>query len=209
MPGEGSAATEVMFVGEGPGFNEDRQGRPFVGRAGDLLEKLLASIYWQRDEVFIANVVKCRPPDNRDPEADEIAACAPVLTRQLQILDPSLVVTLGRFSMARFNPGARISQVHGTCKPAHADSGAPESLALFMYHPAAALRSPGGELERQCYADMKGVPQALTDARSRRTARAAEAAQAASAAVETAFQHAPEQTQSIEPDDPTSQLSLF
>src|SRR5664280_2341074 len=102
VPGEGTAATEVMFVGEGPGFNEDQQGRPFVGRAGDLLEKLLKSIYWTRDEVFITNVVKCRPPENRDPEPQEIAACAPYLTRQLEVLDPALVVTLGRFSMARF-----------------------------------------------------------------------------------------------------------
>ena len=113
VPGEGSAATEVVFVGEGPGFNEDRQGRPFVGRAGGMLAKLLASIEWTREDVFITNVVKCRPPENRDPEPDEIAACAPYLTRQIQALDPALIVTLGRFSMARFNPGARIGQVHG------------------------------------------------------------------------------------------------
>ncbi len=114
VPGEGTAATEVMFVGEGPGFNEDRQGRPFVGQAGALLDELLGSVGWSREEVFITNVVKCRPPENRDPEPEEIAACAPFLTRQLAALDPALVVTLGRFSMARFNPGARIGQVHGT-----------------------------------------------------------------------------------------------
>jgi DNA polymerase len=170
VPGEGHPGTEVMFVGEGPGFNEDQQGRPFVGRAGDLLEKLLASIDWKRDEVFIANVVKCRPPDNRDPEPDEIAACAPYLTRQLEVLDPALVVTLGRFSMARFNPGAKISQVHGTYKPADPNSGAPEALAFFMYHPAAALRTTA--VENQSYQDIARVPMALTESRARRAARA-------------------------------------
>jgi uracil-DNA glycosylase family 4 len=173
VPGEGHPGTEVLFVGEGPGFNEDQQGRPFVGRAGDLLEKLLASISWTRGEVFIANVVKCRPPDNRDPEPDEIAACATYLTRQLEALDPALVVTLGRFSMARFNPGAKISQVHGTYRPAHPDSGAPKALAFFMYHPAAALRTPS--LETQSYADIAGVPRALQEARSRRAERPAQA----------------------------------
>ena len=96
VPGEGDPDTEVVFVGEGPGYNEDRQGRPFVGRAGGLLTELLGSLGWKRDEVFITNVVKCRPPGNRDPEPDEIAACAPYLRRQLEMLDPALVVTLGR-----------------------------------------------------------------------------------------------------------------
>jgi uracil-DNA glycosylase family 4 len=179
VPGEGHPGTEVVFVGEGPGYNEDQQGRPFVGRAGELLEKLLASINWKRDEVFIANVVKCRPPDNRDPEPDEIAACAPYLTRQLAVLDPALVVTLGRFSMARFNPGAKISQVHGTYKPAHPDSGAANALALFMYHPAAALRTPA--LETQSHLDIAGVPKALQEARSRRAAMAAKRSGSAAA----------------------------
>jgi len=142
VPGEGNPDTEVVFVGEGPGFNEDREGRPFVGRAGALLVRLLASIGWRRDDVFITNVVKCRPPDNRDPEADEIAACAPFLRRQLAVLDPALVVTLGRHSMGTFMPGARISQSHGTMKPASPDTGAASALAFAMYHPAAALRTP-------------------------------------------------------------------
>jgi uracil-DNA glycosylase len=132
VPGEGHPETEVVFVGEGPGFNEDRQGRPFVGQAGAKLDALLASIEWRREEVFITNVVKCRPPENRDPEPDEIAACAPFLARQLKALDPALVVTLGRFSMARFSPGARIGQVHGTFRPADPASGAPEALAYAM-----------------------------------------------------------------------------
>ena len=171
VPGEGTEATEVMFVGEGPGQNEDLQGRPFVGRAGDLLVKLLGSIGWSRGEVFITNVVKCRPPGNRDPEPDEIAACAPFLARQIEVLDPALVVTLGRFSMARFRPGARITQVHGTFVPADAASGAPDALTFSMYHPAAALRQ--ASLESTMYQDMDGVPAALTAARERRAARPA------------------------------------
>lgn len=169
VPGEGTAATEVMFVGEGPGFNEDRQGRPFVGRAGSLLERLLASVLWSREEVFITNVVKCRPPENRDPEPDEIAACAPFLTRQLAALDPALVVTLGRFSMARFNPGARIGQVHGTFRAADPAARAPEALTYAMYHPAAALRQ--ASLEDTLFRDMEGVPLALLEARRLRAER--------------------------------------
>ena len=166
VPGEGSAATEVMFVGEGPGFNEDRQGRPFVGRAGDLLEKLLESIHWTRDEVFITNFVKCRPPDNRDPEPDEMAACAPYLARQLSALDPALVVTLGRFSMGRFRPGAKISQVHGTFVPAADGSSPGDALTLSLYHPAAALRQ--ASLEDALFEDFQAVPAALIESRKRR-----------------------------------------
>jgi len=169
VPGEGNPETEVMFVGEGPGFNEDRQGRPFVGQAGHLLEKLLLTLGWTRDQVFIANVVKCRPPENRDPEPDEIAACAPFLTRQLEALDPAVVVTLGRYSMARFNPGAKISQVHGTYRPGTPESGAPDSLVYFLYHPAAATRDPA--IEAASYRDIAGVPAALLEARARRANR--------------------------------------
>lgn len=171
VPGEGHPDTEVVFVGEGPGFNEDRQGRPFVGQAGNLLEELLLRLGWTRKEVFIANVVKCRPPENRDPEPDEIAACSTFLSRQLEVLDPALVVTLGRYSMARFNPGAKISQVHGTYKPAPAGPGVGGALVYFMYHPAAALRDPG--VKEQSYRDMAGIPAALTEARARRAARIA------------------------------------
>ena len=124
VPGGGHPSTEVLFVGEGPGYNEDRQGRPFVGAAGAFLAELLGSVGWGRDEVFITNVVKCRPPDNRDPEPDEIAACAPFLRRQVEALDPALIVTLGRHSMGRFMPGARIGQVHGTTRPADPETGA-------------------------------------------------------------------------------------
>ena len=166
VPGEGNPSTEVMFVGEGPGYNEDRLGRPFVGRAGDFLVRLLGSIGWRRDEVFITNVVKCRPPDNRDPQPDEIAACAPYLRRQLEALDPALVVTLGRYSMATFMPGARISQAHGTVRPADPETGAGNALVLAMYHPAAALRTTA--IAETSLEDMAGVPGALLEARRRR-----------------------------------------
>ena len=175
VPGEGNPSTEVVFVGEGPGFNEDRQGRPFVGRAGDLLVKLLGSIGWRREDVFITNIVKCRPPDNRDPEPDEIAACAPYLVRQLEILDPAMVVTLGRHSMGRFMPGARISQAHGTVRPADPATGARDAMVFAMYHPAAALRTPA--IERDSYADAATIPAVLLDARARRADHASTAAQ--------------------------------
>lgn len=180
VPGEGSPDTEVVFVGEGPGFNEDRQGRPFVGRAGDLLTKFLATLRWRREEVFITNIVKCRPPDNRDPEPDEIAACAPYLKRQLEILDPALIVTLGRHSLGRFMPGERISQAHGTIRPVDPESGARRAMAFALYHPAAALRTP--EIERTSYADVALIPSALLESRSRREAEQETQAQPADAA---------------------------
>jgi DNA polymerase len=171
VPGEGNPDTEVVFVGEGPGQNEDRQGRPFVGRAGDLLVKFLATLRWRRDEVFITNIVKCRPPENRDPEPDEIAACAPYLQRQLEILDPALVVTLGRHSLGRFMPDSRISQVHGTVRPVDPATGAANALVFAMYHPAAALRTP--DIERTSYDDVASIPAALLESRARRTPVAA------------------------------------
>jgi uracil-DNA glycosylase family 4 len=170
VPGEGHPSTEVVFVGEGPGMNEDREGRPFVGRAGDLLVRLLGSIGWQREDVFITNIVKCRPPDNRDPEPDEAAACAPFLRRQLEVLDPALIVTLGRHSMGRFMPGTTISRAHGTVRPADPVTGARDALVFALYHPAAALRAPA--VEQASYADVALIPAVLDDARARRAAPA-------------------------------------
>jgi uracil-DNA glycosylase family 4 len=184
VPGEGNPDTEVVFVGEGPGQNEDRQGRPFVGRAGDLLVKFLATLRWRRDEVFITNIVKCRPPDNRDPEPDEIAACAPYLRRQLEILDPALVVTLGRHSLGRFMPGSRISQAHGTVRPVDPATGATNALVFAMYHPAAALRTP--DIERTSYDDIAAIPAALLQSRSRRAEAAQRAAELSEPADPTA-----------------------
>jgi DNA polymerase len=179
VPGEGDPDTEVVFVGEGPGFNEDREGRPFVGRAGGMLVRLLASVGWQRDDVFITNVVKCRPPDNRDPQPDEMAACAPYLQRQLAVLDPAVVVTLGRYSMGTFIPGARIGQAHGTTHPVAPETGARSALAFAMYHPAAALRSPA--VERDSFEDMALVPSVLVRARALRDGGGSSPARASAA----------------------------
>jgi len=166
VPGEGSSETEVVFVGEGPGYNEDQQGRPFVGAAGTLLNELLRQIGWKRQDVFITNVVKCRPPGNRDPEPNEIAACTPYLQRQLEVLDPAVVVTLGRHSLGYFNPGARISGEHGTVRPTDPQTGAAKAVTYAMYHPAAALRQ--GSLKQTMLADMCGLPEALIAQRERR-----------------------------------------
>ena len=168
VPGEGHPETEVVFVGEGPGYNEDQQGRPFVGAAGTLLTELLRQIGWKRQEVYITNVVKCRPPGNRDPEPSEIAACAPYLKRQLAVLDPAVIVTLGRHSLGHFNPGARIGVTHGTVRQADPETGAPNAVTFAMYHPAAALRQ--GSLKQTMLADMANLPQVLIDARTGRAA---------------------------------------
>jgi DNA polymerase len=219
VPGEGDPDTEVVFVGEGPGFNEDREGRPFIGRAGGLLTKLLGSIGWQRDDVFITNVVKCRPPDNRDPQPDEIAACHGFLARQLAVLDPAVVVTLGRFSMNTFIPGARIGQAHGTTHPIDPATGAANALAFAMYHPAAALRSPG--VERDSFEDMARVPSVLLQARAMRDGGTAEPAASpgatmAARTVQAAPDAGPTAISAAEPDtephhaaDPAAQLTLF
>ena len=192
VPGEGDPETEVLFVGEGPGVNEDREGRPFVGRAGGLLVNLLGHIGWRREDVFITNIVKCRPPGNRDPEPDEIAACAPYLRRQLEALDPAVVVTLGRHSMGRFMPGVRISQAHGTVQPADPETGARDALVFAMYHPAAALRTPA--IERESYEDAAAIPAVLVAARDRRVARVP-------AAIRVGDATTPDEPRPIEPAD--------
>ena len=157
VPGEGNPLSDVLLVGEGPGQREDATGRPFVGPAGQLLEELLHSIGWQRGDVFITNVVKCRPPANRDPEPAEITACAPYLDRQERALDPLLVVTLGRHSLQRYLPGARISEAHGRLRRAGGRH------VLPMYHPAAALRQAA--LRETLFADFRSLPAALITAR--------------------------------------------
>ena len=134
VPGEGPPTSAIMFIGEGPGAREDETGVPFVGAAGQFLESLLASIGLTRDDVFITNVVKCRPPRNRDPEPDEIDACKPYLGRQLRLIDPDVIVTLGRFAMERWLPDKRITRVHGQAFRFG------NRLIVPMLHPAAALR---------------------------------------------------------------------
>jgi len=136
VPGEGPPNAEIIFIGEGPGFHENEQGRPFVGAAGKFLDELLASAGLKREQVFIANVVKCRPPANRDPLPDELDACSEYLERQIQAINPRVIVTLGRYSMARYLPNARISDVHGQAMHIKGH------LIVPMYHPAAALHQP-------------------------------------------------------------------
>ena len=139
VPGEGSFDAKVVFVGEAPGFNEDQKGIPFCGAAGKLLDKLLALARLKRDEVFITNVLKHRPPGNRDPSPEEIGACRSFLDHQIEIFEPKIIVTLGRFSMAKFLPNALISQIHG--QPRFVQWGERELIVIPMYHPAAALRN--------------------------------------------------------------------
>ena len=156
VPGEGSPSAELMFIGEGPGFHEDRQGRPFVGPAGQLLEGLLASIGTNRQEVFIANMVKCRPPDNRDPHPSEIAACSKYLDRQLELVNPKLIVTLGRFSLGRFFPGESVTRARGNLRQK-------DGRQIFpVLHPAAALRRP--ELRTTMVQDFGTIANVLASA---------------------------------------------
>jgi uracil-DNA glycosylase len=171
VPGEGNVQSDVLLVGEGPGAREDATGRPFVGPAGQLLSELLAGIGWQRDDVFITNVVKCRPPGNRDPEPDEAAACAGYLERQERALDPAVVVTLGRHSLQRYLPGARIGAVHGRLRRSFSGQH-----VFPMYHPAAALHQ--ASLRETLFRDMRGLPAALLAAREALVAERAAAAQA-------------------------------
>jgi uracil-DNA glycosylase family 4 len=156
VPGEGPEDAEIMFIGEAPGFHEDQQGRPFVGAAGQFLEELLELVGLKREQVFIANVIKCRPPGNRDPLPEEIEACKPFLDRQIELIQPKLVVTLGRFSMARAFPKARISHVHGQPRKVGG------VIYYPMYHPAAALHQPS--LRRTVEEDMRRIPELLQQA---------------------------------------------
>jgi len=156
VPGEGPENTEIMFIGEAPGFHEDRQGRPFVGAAGKFLEELLASIGLTRDDVYICNVIKCRPPSNRDPQPDEMAACKPFLDKQIELVQPKLIVTLGRFSMARYFPNTQITRIHGQPKRIG------NRIYYPMFHPAAALHQP--KWRSVVKEDMLKIPQILKEA---------------------------------------------
>lgn len=153
VPGEGPEDAQIMFIGEAPGFHENRLGRPFVGAAGQFLEELLASINMRREDVYICNVVKCRPPNNREPLPNEIEACQPYLDRQIELIQPRLIVTLGRYSMARFLPKASISKVHGV--PAKFG----RVVVLPLFHPAAALHQP--KYRADIEQDMLKIPQIL------------------------------------------------
>ena len=159
VPGEGNPNADIVFVGEGPGFHEDQQGRPFVGAAGKFLDELLASIGLNRKGVYICNVIKCRPPGNRDPLPGEIAECKPWLDQQLEAIKPKVIVTLGRFSMTRYFPGQAISRIHG--QPRRIDG----IMVVPMYHPAAALHQ--ASLRRTIEDDFKKLPALVKDALAR------------------------------------------
>ncbi len=155
VPGDGNLDAQVMLIGEGPGWHEDQQGKPFVGASGKFLSELLAKAGLTREDVFITNVVKCRPPSNRDPLPDEIQACSQYLERQIAAIDPDVIVTLGRFSMAKYFPGERISRIHGQPKRIG------KRLVVPMYHPAAALHQ--SSLRGAIEADFAALPKVLAE----------------------------------------------
>ena len=182
VPGEGPADAEIMFIGEGPGFHENEQGRPFVGAAGNFLNELLGQAGMKREAVWIGNVVKCRPPGNRDPLPDELAVCDAYLERQIAAINPKIIITLGRYSMAKYMPGAKISSVHGQMRRVG------NRFVIAMFHPAAALHQ--GSLKPAIMKDFAQLPKLLEQARK----ALAQPGQAA------------------EPDEPTEepkQLNLF
>lgn len=185
MPGEGPADAKIVLIGEGPGYHEDRQGRPFVGASGQFLNDLLALAGLARSDVFIANVVKCRPPQNRDPLPEEVATCAERhLYRQIAAIDPPVIVTLGRFSMNLFLPGERIMRAHGQPRTVGG------RLIVPMLHPAAALHQP--QNRPLIEADFQRLPEILARA---------EAAQAAA--------RPPAAPPARDAEPPLEQLSMF
>lgn len=190
VPGEGPANAEVLFIGEGPGFYENEQGRPFVGQAGKFLDELLATAEYDRRSVFITNVVKCRPPENRDPELDELTACSVYLDRQIDTINPHVIVTLGRISMAKFLPAARISSVHGRAFKVNG------RLVVPMYHPAAALHQPS--LKSTLIADFAALKKVIDEAK-----------QVKAAITELFQQNVAEQENKKNNEPPAEQLSLF
>jgi DNA polymerase len=156
VPGEGAEDARIMFIGEAPGWHEDQLGRPFVGPAGKFLDELLASIGLRREQVYIANVIKCRPTANRDPLPTEIQNCRQWLERQIELIHPKMIVTLGRYSMAMFFPGKSISKIHGTAQKQG------DTIYYAMYHPAAALHQ--GSLRQDIEEDMLKIPSLLAQA---------------------------------------------
>jgi DNA polymerase len=192
VPGEGNPNAEILFVGEGPGFHEDAQGKPFVGPAGKLLSEMLERAGLKREDVFITNIVKHRPPGNRDPMPDEIEACWEYLERQIAEIKPVLIVTLGRHSMMQFfGPDARITRVHATTRPWR------DIMAYACFHPAAALHQP--KYREMLEQDFDSLPAALETAR-KRAAQRAQAATAVGAGGDAA---------DAEPDEEPAQLSMF
>ncbi|MFC2067975.1 uracil-DNA glycosylase [Chloroflexota bacterium] len=158
VPGEGADNAEIMFIGEAPGRHEDLQGRPFVGPAGQYLNQLLTSVNLDRCKVYITNIVKSRPPGNRDPSPAEISACCSWLEHQISLIHPKIIVTLGRYSMAMFFPNKTIGAIHGTAQKR-------DNIIYFaMYHPAAALHQQN--LHQTIEEDMRKIPLLLTQVKN-------------------------------------------
>lgn len=204
VPGEGPADALVMFIGEGPGFYENEQGKPFVGPAGHFLDELLGQAGLIREHVFIGNVVKCRPPGNRDPQPDELKACKPYLEAQIAAINPHVIVTLGRFSMGYFIPEGKISAIHG--RP----TWVAERLIVPMYHPAAALHQPA--LRDSILADFANLPRFLELARSKEqdTARLSPTTDSQATLSGDVSQGKTEELESTSPgQEKPQQLSLF
>lgn len=197
VPGEGPHNAEVVLIGEGPGFHEDKQGRPFVGASGQFLNELLANAGYKREEVFITNVVKCRPPGNRDPQPIEIEACSNYLERQMALINPKVIVTLGRFSMSRFFPGAKISAIHGQAKMLNGRAVVP------MFHPAAALHQPA--LRQAIEEDFRRLKQIIAEV-DKSSAAKGDAHRSASADTKKTKGH---HEKAEDEDDDKGQLSLF
>lgn len=183
VPGEGKVDAKILFIGEGPGYHEDKQGRPFVGPAGHFLDELLASINLKRSDVFITNVVKCRPPNNRDPLPEEIQACDNYLDRQIAAINPQVIVTLGRYSMAKFFGSEKISAIHGRARKIDG------RICIAMYHPAAGLHQ--ASLKDVIRQDFKKIPLVIAEAERMATEASSKPA-------------AP-----TKKDEPPQQLSLF
>jgi uracil-DNA glycosylase len=196
VPGEGPFDAEVMLIGEGPGFYENEQGRPFVGAAGKFLDELLEKGGVKRELVFITNVVKCRPPSNRDPLPEELSSCNDYLDRQIEAISPKVIVTLGRYSMGKFMPNAKISEVHGQPSWNHG------RLIVPMYHPAAALHQPS--LKTTLERDFARLSEFIKQARQATQPKPAAAPEPAPS-LEKKTAEKP-----LEPkNDPPTQLSLF
>lgn len=189
VPGSGDPHTSIMFIGEGPGFHENQQGLPFVGAAGQFLDELLAGAGLKREEVFITNVVKCRPPGNRDPQIEELEACRPYLERQIAAINPDVIVTLGRISMGYFINNGKISSIHG--HPFWSNG----RMIVPMYHPAAALHQPS--LREVVKSDFVGLAELVVKARETRENNPNLASMS------------PEASDDDQDDSVTEQLSLF
>lgn len=161
--GDGNSHADIVLIGEAPGKNEDEQGLPFVGASGKFLDEMLAAANLCRDDIYVTNIVKYRPPNNRDPKPEEKQAFWPYLARQLEIINPKVIVTLGRHSMEFFLPGAKIGQVHGHAvhkKVLLPDGAEKEWLIMPLYHPAAALYN--GSLRQTLIDDFLGVTQLVS-----------------------------------------------